>query len=291
MDEPLVHPLLIEQHRRNLATRDAWQRFAPHRQRVTDLLIAAIPAAVPAPTLAVFGAGNCNDLDLVKLRGQFSQIHLLDCDCESLRQGIERQGLTADPGICPLGPLDLSGIAQLTSAGSPSRPLKDNEIDAALAAAATISAGQPCDVVASVCLISQILEGLALALGPEHLRYLELVQRLRHNHFRLLIEHLKSGGTGLLITDVVSSDTAPQIIGAQPLALPVLVRELIQQGNFFTGLNPAVIHALLVTDPLLACRVADVTILAPWTWDLGSRVYVAYAVRFRCLPGELAGSN
>jgi hypothetical protein len=258
---------------------------------VTDLLIAAIPAAVPAPTLAVFGAGNCNDLDLVKLRGRFSQIYLVDCDCEALRQGIERQGLTADPGICPLGPLDLSGIAELTSAGSPSRPLENSQIDAALAAAATISVGHPCDVVASVCLLSQILEGLALALGPEHPRYLELVQRLRHNHFRLLIEHLKPGGTGLLITDVVSSDTAPQIIGVQPLALPLLVRELIEQGNFFTGLNPTVIHALLVTDPLLASRVGDVAILAPWTWDLGWRVYAAYAVRFRCLPGELAGSN
>jgi len=67
------------------------------------------------------------------------------------------------------------------------------------------------------------------------------------------------------------------------------VRELIRQGNFFTGLNPAVIHDLLVTDPLLSSRIADVAILAPWTWDLGSRVYVAYPVRFRRLPSEAAG--
>jgi len=283
MDDPLVHPRLKDQQSRNRASRDLWHRFAPHRQRVTDLLIGAIPPAAHAPRLVILGAGNCNDLDLARLRQQFSTIQLLDCDLEAVQQGVERQGLADDPALIPTGPVDLSGFADATPAWSPDRPPSDREIDAALSAAsaATLHSLLPSDVAASIGLLSQILERLIHDLGPQSPRLLDLVQQVRHTHLRLLIDHLNPGGIGLLITDVVSSETAPQIVEAQPLALATLVRELIQQRNFFTGLNPAVIHSLLTNDPLLAPRIDDITIHAPWTWDLGSRVYAVYAAQFR----------
>jgi hypothetical protein len=283
MDDPLVHPQLADQQGRNRASRDLWQRFGPHRQRVTDLLIGAISLVAYAPRLTVLGAGNCNDLDLARLRQRFGAIQLVDCDLEAMQQGLERQGLTADSGLSVMGPVDLSGIADYSQGWSPDQQPSNQEVMEALVAASivTIPSLAPSDVVASVCLLSQILERLILALGPQHPRLLALVQQVRHAHLRMLIDQLHSGGTGLLITDVVSSETAPQIIEAKPLALPGLLRELIDQQNFFTGLNPAVIHSLLTTDPLLAPHVEQVTIHAPWTWDMGSRVYAVYSAQFR----------
>jgi len=279
LDDPRVHPLLTEQARKNQATRDHWRRFAPHRQRVTARLIDSIPPGSATPHLAILGAGNCNDLELAELRQWFATIDLLDGDCRSVLQGIERQGLASDPSIRAGGPIDLSGMAETTSTWSPNHPAGDEVIDAAIAATNDSCSLpiQPVDVIASVCLLSQILDQLAAAVGQAHPRFLDLVQHVRRSHFRRLIGHLRPGGTGLFISDVVSSDTAPQIVSANDLALPVVLRECIENGDFFTGLNPAVVHSLLTTDPLIA----EVKMIPPWLWDLGSRVYAVYATRFR----------
>jgi hypothetical protein len=283
MDDPRVHPLLAEQARRNQATRDHWVRFAPHRQRVTELLIDAIPADSSTPHLAVLGAGNCNDLDLVELRQRFATIDLVDGDCQSVLQGIERQGLASDPSVRAVGPIDLSGMAEATSGWKADPPVPDAAIDVAMAATIDLCAlpFQQVDVIASVCLLSQILDRLAAAIGQQHPRFLALVQHVRSSHYRLLIQHVRPGGTGLFITDVVSSDSAPQIIAASDLALRTLVRDCLEQGNFFTGLNPAVINSLLSSDPLIGPQVEEVRMIPPWLWDLGPRVYAVYAARFR----------
>ncbi|MCI0359721.1 MAG: hypothetical protein L0211_14690 [Planctomycetaceae bacterium] len=276
MDDPLVHERLREQVRRNQATRGAWQRFAPHRRRITDLLTAAVQAAKRPRRLAVLGAGNCNDLDLSALRTQFAAIDLVDCDRDAVLQGIDRQGLAADSAIQAIGPIDLSRWAEFDSSTSASYqplPLPIPQADIVPQA----------DVVASLCLLSQILESLALALGASHPRFLELVQQERSSHFRLMIDHLLPGGTGLFATDLVSSDTTPQLVDAKDVALSDLVRTCIECGNFFTGLNPAVIHSLLRTDADVAPKITDVVMVPPWTWDLGPRVYLVYAVRFRRL--------
>jgi hypothetical protein len=289
MADPLVHPGLTDQQSRNRASRELWQCFAPHRQRVTELIVGGVPPDARSPRLTILGAGNCNDLDLARLRQRFDAIQLVDCDLEAVQQGIQRQGLTVDPAITLLGPVDLSGIADQIQSWSPDQPPSAQEIDrarTAAASAAAVTSFPPSNVVASVCLLSQILERLILALGPEHPRLLELVHPVRHAHLRLMIDQLYPGGIGLLITDVVSSETAPQIVEAQPLTLPGLLRELIARRNFFTGLNPAVIHSLLTTDPLLVPHVEQVAIHAPWIWDLGSRVYAVYAAQFRRRPSD-----
>ena len=59
-------PALTEQQRRNAAVADAWARFAPHRARVMELLLAAAEGRT-FPRLALLGAGNCNDVDLKRL--------------------------------------------------------------------------------------------------------------------------------------------------------------------------------------------------------------------------------
>ncbi len=264
MDPPLVHPLLDGHLLKNAASRDLWQNFGPHRRRVTDLVIEAAGDA-PAPRLAVLGAGNCNDLDLPRLRARFAAIDLVDWDTEAVLQGIARQGLAFDAAIRSIGPIDVAASAESICTAQPTSDLP----------------APPADVVASVCLLSQILDDLAVAIASTDPQYLSRVQQVRLNHLQLLVSLLKPGGIGFFITDLVSSDTAPQIIVASPLTLPQFLKGLIDQGNFFTGLNPAVIHSLLTTDSQLAPQVAEVTISQPWLWDFGQRVYAVYAARFR----------
>ena len=264
MDQPPVHPLLDRHRLKNVASRDLWQFFTQHRRRVTDLLIEAAGDAVE-PRLVGLGAGNCNDLDLPCLRAQFAAIDLVDWDTEAVLQGIARQGLASDTAIRSIGPIDLAALAESISAA-------EQPSDLTL---------PPADVVASICLLSQILDDLAAAISPTDPQYLSRVQQVRQNHLQLLVSLLKPGGIGLFIIDLVSSDTAPQIISESPLTLPQLLKGLIDQGNFFTGLNPAVSHSLLTTDAQLARQVTDVTISQPWLWDFSQRVYAVYAARFR----------
>ena len=283
MDQPLVHPLLEAHRQKNAASRDNWQNFAQHRTRVTDLLVEAAGEIVE-PRGLILGAGNCNDLDLPRLRKRFATIDLVDCDCQSVLEGIARQGLATDAAIQVIGPIDLSGIAESVHARSSDPLAADNTASLALPAAAICPIKlpvPPADVVASVCLLSQIFDDLGTAVGPTDPRFLSLLQQVRQSHFQLLIDHLKPGGTGLLVTDLVSSESAPQIVSATPLALPAMLQQLIEVGNFFTGLNPAVIYAQLTADRKLSPQVTGATVSQPWLWDFGARVYAVYAVRFR----------
>src|SRR3954471_23074082 len=60
------HRLLDLHAQNNRATAASWERFASHRSQVTELLRAA-----GGDTLALLGAGNCNDVDLETLGRQF----------------------------------------------------------------------------------------------------------------------------------------------------------------------------------------------------------------------------
>jgi len=255
-DPPSQASLLDGQMRKNAASRGLWREFGEHRRRVTDLLLAAA-ATTDQPRLVVLGAGNCNDLDLARLRGRFASIQLVDCDAQAVMQGVARQGLAGDSAIRCVAPVDLAAAAPNPRFTSPAH------------------------VAASVCLLSQILDDVATTAGTDHPRYADTVRDVRRAHLQLLIDLLLPGGTGLFVTDLVSSDSAPQLASATPLTLPRLLQELVASGNFFSGLNPAVVHSLLTTDEVLAARIENVTVSQPWLWNFGQRIYAVYAVQFR----------
>ncbi|MDB5389789.1 MAG: hypothetical protein JWM11_5435, partial [Planctomycetaceae bacterium] len=80
-----------EQFRRNQESRTGWELYAGHREHVTFLL-----TQNNSPLngrLCVFGAGNCNDLDLHRLRNHFREIHLVDLDADALLAGCQAQGV------------------------------------------------------------------------------------------------------------------------------------------------------------------------------------------------------
>jgi len=274
-------PLLDEQIRRNAAFRDAWERYSPHRNRVTELLLAAAP---PSPgTLAILGAGNCNDIDLLRLLTAFSRIRLIDCDLSALSMAVSRQGLSDNPAVELLGSGDLSGIAgDLANWPAGSLP-SASEVTEAIATARLVTLPVPddsLDVVASVCLLSQLLEPVARLLSLDaRPGLLELLVTIRRQHLALMLQMLKPGGRGVLISDVVSSDTAAELCDAGLTDFSQLLARLIRQKNFFTGLNPAVIiHELR----FLASNGESTKIepISPWLWDAGPRCYAVFGIEF-----------
>jgi hypothetical protein len=114
-------------------------------------------------------------------------------------------------------------------------------------------------------------------MSDRHPRFFELVSAVRSRHVRLLADLTAPGGRCALVTDIVSSLTYPPLRQTSPEALPGTLQRLIAAGNFFTGLNPAMVRRVFLEDPLCAGLLTDVTITPPWLWDLGPRVYAVFA--------------
>ena len=218
---------------------------------MTSLLVSAAQGR-HQPRLCLLGAGNCNDVDLRRLLGVYREIHLVDCDAEALSAALEHQSLTGHVSLICHGGIDLL-------AGPP--------------------ALGPHEVVASLCLLSQLLESAADAAHPtgEPVR----IQAIRRQHLETLVALTFPGGLSLVITDVVSSATVPELVSTPDDRLPALVAQCILQRNFFSGTNPAPILDVLRRDPWFASRIASPEPIDPWKWDLGPRCYAVYAIRFR----------
>ncbi len=273
-----MNRLTQQQTRRNVQSRDSWERFAAHREVVTNLLCQAARAA--GDSLCVLGAGNCNDLDLNRLRQSFRRIDLVDLDAVAMRNGLIRQGLaTAD--IALHGGIDVTGVADRLAGWTPSALANDAEVAACVAAIAQTPppiADERFHVCASVCLLSQLVELVVHSLGEQHPRFIELMTCVRLQHLRHLLAMTASGGKVMLITDVVSSVTCPELLASPATAITAVVRQALSQRNFFTGVNPLILKSLFESDPVLAPDVRGVRLVEPWVWDFGPRVYAVCAL-------------
>lgn len=275
--------IAAEQRRRNAMTRGDWTGFADHRYVVTEQLTRGRDA--PRGRLCVLGAGNVNDLDLRRLLSAYGEIHLVDIDRDAVSAGVARQGCDGDARLAIHAPCDVTGILaalQCDSSGAQADERIGETLLAAVHAGPQIkitSLGQ-FDTVASTCLLTQLIDSVAIALGGLHPRLLDVVQAIRLRHARLMVDLLAPGGLGVLFTDVVSSDTAPELANVAAEDFAVAVAVCVARGNFFTGTNPAVLRALFLDDPLIAPSVAKALLVRPWPWRLGPRTLAVCAVKF-----------
>jgi hypothetical protein len=269
---------LERQRKLNRATENAWDFFASHRERVTQLALQA-----DGGVGAILGAGNCNDIDLVQMTQRFETVHLLDLDAGALDGGIGRQPEDARRKLVPHGGVDASRVLEAMATWGRQGPTL-GELDSfvgTVAHAAPFPFGQ-CDLVLSSCLLSQILLTVVDRLGSKHPRLLDLVKAVRRGHLLSMLEALCDGGLGLLVCDLVSSDTVPGLHLVTSESLRDRMAMLIRQGNFFSGTNPFAIEAELCGDPSLAASAEKVELHDPWLWRIGpKRHYLAYAISFR----------
>lgn len=84
----------------------AYENWAEYRRELTDYVLSVTE---PGSTLAVFGAGSCNDLDLAALRGHFSGITLIDREKENMFAALDTYHLKKDE-VITLKEADFLGI-------------------------------------------------------------------------------------------------------------------------------------------------------------------------------------
>ncbi|MBP85275.1 MAG: hypothetical protein CMJ64_00935 [Planctomycetaceae bacterium] len=265
------------QSKRNADSREAWDDFAAHRSRVTALLQGSATSA--SDSLCVLGAGNCNDLDLKALLASYASVQLLDIDGAALTAGMHRQSIFLDR-LRAVGDFDVTGVSQLLSECSPTTPTSSADVDRCLNQLKQIPEipGGPFSVVASVCLLSQLIEGVVLTLGEPHSRFLDVLTAIRRQHLKLLVELASPGGVVVLVTDIVSSATCPQLVQSIEADLPRIVSGAINARNFFTGVNPVVLRSLFSREPSLSSRIQSIEVTNPWLWNLGPRHYAVCAI-------------
>jgi hypothetical protein len=273
-----MKPLVDQQRDLNRTTQDRWAEYASHRAKVTGLLTQLSPSR--PGRLCVLGVGNANDLDLSELLKRFAEIHLVDLDPESLAAGVSRQGFAGDPRIA-LHAMDVTGWFERRSQASPVTA-HDIAVAADAAEAVAESLGRASfDVVASVGLLSQLMQEVVSIVGERHPHFVEALQAIRTGHVRLLLALLAPSGSALLATDVVSSDTCPALRTLDESQLPSLILHEVRRHNFFHGVNPYILEKQLRSDPAVAGRIEQIESLSPWKWDVGPRIYAVCGFKFR----------
>lgn len=256
-----------------------WEWFATHRARLTGLVTRACHSR--ADRIGVLGAGNCNDIDLAEALRYAGHIGLVDMDADALVQGVARQELARSDRITLHGGADITGARDCID-GWDRRAPSPGQIEIfrrRLAIVPRIPLAGECDVAVSSCVLSALISSVVQALGAEHPQTVDLIMKIRDQHLLVLAAHAKPGGRALLVSDLVSSDTCPELLDAPDVALPSLMAQALADRNFFTGANPVVaIHRLRI---LAARTVREVRLIAPWRWRLSdTRAYLVYGIAF-----------
>ena len=127
-------------------------------------------------------------------------------------------------------------------------------------------------------MLTQLFDSVVGTLGESHPRFVDFVTAIRTQHLQLMLNSLRPGGVGVLITDVVASTTLPQLLTIPEADLLPTISRAINERNFFTGTNPAVLESLFHTHPQIAPQVARVKLSPPWRWQLLNKVHAVYAI-------------
>lgn len=232
----------------NRSTAGGWHDYASHRAQLTELVERGGRRRQPPRTTCILGSGNANDLDVARLLATFHEIHLVDIDGEATEAGLERQRCRRATGVVVHGGVDVDGDWH------PQRCF---------------------DVVASTAVLSAIIDQKRREIPADDAHHLPHVLGARDRHLRLLVDLVAPGGTAILVTDIVSSDTVPELLDGHARPGLRLVRRLVGDGNFFTGCNPYVLAAAFAGDQRVRC----VSVTRPWVWHIGStRGYLVIAV-------------
>ncbi|GAA4364903.1 hypothetical protein GCM10023146_06060 [Nocardioides caricicola] len=126
------------------------------------------------------------------------------------------------------------------------------------------------DVVVSCNVLTQLIDQhLSFVAGSD-----DGPERISDAHVRAVRSAVRPGGVGIVIVDVVSSDTADLSVGEAQLATALL--RYLEAGNFFSGCNPFAIGAMI--DREAGAPISAVSL--PWRWSMGERTYLCCGVGF-----------
>ena len=260
---------------------DAWEPSAPHRARVTEELARGFDPA-GEPRLALLGVGPALDVDLPGLLGTFAEIVAADLDEDSLREGLERQGVAGDARVRAVAGDDLLPTAGAAFAGEAA----GDYLYGLAEGTGLPRVGDGFAAAGSLALLTQLIERVVEHVGPDHPQLPDFAAAVRAGHLKTLAGLLAPGGVGLLVCDLFSEATCPGLADAAEADLPDLVEREVNRGNVFHGANPR----RLLADAKLAARSAagppKVQLLAPWRWTTTNRCFAVVGVKFRLAGGD-----
>lgn len=256
--------------------------YRSHQRKTMELIAGAARNLRPASqrTISVLGAGNCMDLDLKQLTEMFDKVALLDLDREAVESGIRGIDWPLASPVRIVAPIDLAMPLAETTLSHISDSETVIRLCEELMAPLQSLPVEPADVVVSTCVLSQILSSLNHLVSESHAQFLPLLQAVRRGHIVRMLQLLKPGGRGVLITDLVSSETTPALLSAKESELPSLLADALTRGNFFSGLHPGVMLQDFGTCAEIALSIANPSLAPPWCWQMGPRTYAVYAVSF-----------
>jgi hypothetical protein len=269
----------------NVTSRDQWEGFADHRRYLMRTLVRG--AMRGRSRLCILGAGNANDLDLPALLDAYREVHLVDIDAEALALGAMRQAVAGHTRLRLHGGVDVTATLGVLSDWSPTSELTLGDFEALAAWPASRVANilpRGFDRVASTCVLSQILETAANALGLNHLQLAEAETALLNGHLRLMAGLAAPEGEASLVAEVVSSATCSNLADLSDKQLIATLPELIRQRNHFRGTHPQQLLSALRDEPTVGSLVQAASLLSPWRWRLHHRTYLVGGIRFALQP-------
>lgn len=268
----MTHDFAQTQERNNLQARAAWDRVAPHRQKVTQILLDAAPQG---GRLCALGAGNCLDIDIPQLLDRFSQLTLVDIDPVAMdfgikRQMVDRQGDLHRIQCCAMDLCGWTAIPEpvLQSLQSPS-PMWPEILSSISKYTVPMPDSESFDVVASMCVLSQIVSPvMEVSANDPDPAQLSIAVQCRRAHLDLMWRLAGDHGAVVLITDFVATDSSPDLWYMASDQLAQKMMQLIRDGNFFSGVNPRVIASDIASHPRVKTGAARVQLHPPWLWKL-----------------------
>lgn len=93
---------------------DRWNYWSAHRQALSNIIKEKIiKSHKNSDNIAIFGAGQCNDLDLKSMLLDFKEVYLFDKNKNDIELGIEQQKLSIEQRnkVTIIGDFDFTGIS------------------------------------------------------------------------------------------------------------------------------------------------------------------------------------
>jgi len=257
-----------------------WALYAAHRARLTRAVLES--SAGNGGRLCLLGAGKCNDVDLELLGERFAEITLVDVDAPALAAAVSRQPPDLRKRLRPQV-LDLSLLPPKRAGKWQRRAPSPADVQAVAATALREALARipgPFQVVASVCMLTQLSFAVRSALGEKHAA-LALVRSLTMLlHLQTLLGLTAPGGTALFACDLTSSNHYP--LGTLPADadLHEVQLDITRRGAAYYAGSPELVERMLREDPILSEQAGRIEALEPWLWTgPHDRTYLVYARR------------
>jgi hypothetical protein len=261
---------------------DNWQRYAPHRHRVMQL----VEEAGTGGKLAVFGAGNASDLELSWLVERFDEVHLIDFDEQALGRARARHAVAHPERLVLHGGVDLSGLmSQLDTWGEAFPEPAELMARAVAAAGELVKQLGTFDVTLSTCVLSQLGLPFRRAWVASRSAWSHLSSAISSVHLATLVGTTRRAG--IVVCDVQTSQRLPELDRFRERdagELHAFVSEGLACGKLELNPDPRSLLGWFGA-PGMRAAIAAAQLTTPWLWDLGDVRQLVYALTFSRPPG------